>query len=75
MKSNFLTVLLIGFLLNLFSQTTLFKEKYRPQYHFTSEKMWMNDPNGLVYLNGKYHLFYQYYPEKKYLGTDALGTC
>lgn len=73
MKSKFLKVLLIGLSLNLFSQNTAFNEKYRPQYHFTPEKMWMNDPNGLVYLNGKYHLFYQYYPEKNIWGPMHWG--
>lgn len=37
-------------------------EKYRPQFHFTAKKNWLNDPNGLVYYNGVYHMFFQYMP-------------
>ena len=37
-------------------------EAYRPQYHFTPKAHWMNDPNGMVYFNGTYHLFFQYHP-------------
>lgn len=36
---------------------------FRPQLHFTPSAGWINDPNGLVYAEGKYHLFAQYYPE------------
>ena len=35
---------------------------YRPFYHYSPATNWMNDPNGMVYYNGQYHLFYQYYP-------------
>jgi sucrose-6-phosphate hydrolase SacC (GH32 family) len=39
-----------------------YRELFRPQFHFTPAKNWMNDPNGMVYYEGEYHLFYQYNP-------------
>lgn len=39
-----------------------FNEPHRPQIHFSPKEHWMNDPNGMVYYKGNYHLFYQYYP-------------
>ncbi|MFP4975701.1 glycoside hydrolase family 32 protein [Paenibacillus sp. CN-4] len=38
------------------------KNKYRPQLHYSPKKNWMNDPNGMVYYEGEYHLFYQFTP-------------
>jgi fructan beta-fructosidase len=40
-----------------------YDELYRPQFHFSPEKNWHNDPNGLVYYDGEYHMFYQYNPK------------
>jgi sucrose-6-phosphate hydrolase SacC (GH32 family) len=40
----------------------LYGEEYRPQFHFSSRRGWNNDPNGLVYHEGRYHLFYQHNP-------------
>ncbi|MGD9930795.1 MAG: glycoside hydrolase family 32 protein [Mangrovibacterium sp.] len=44
------------------SADVMYHHNFRPYYHYTPQANWMNDPNGMVYYDGKYHLFYQYYP-------------
>ena len=46
-------------------QDSLYKEKNRPQFHFTTRRGWINDPNGLIYYEGEYHLFYQHNPYER----------
>lgn len=53
--------------------TVHYSEKYRPQFHFSPQNNWMNDPNGMVYYQGEYHLFYQYHPESSVWGPMHWG--
>ncbi|MBT8302672.1 MAG: glycoside hydrolase family 32 protein [Maribacter sp.] len=50
-----------------------YDEPFRPQFHFSPEEKWMNDPNGMVFHQGVYHLFYQYYPDDIVWGPMHWG--
>jgi Beta-fructosidases (levanase/invertase) len=50
-----------------------YSEPYRPQFHFSPEANWMNDPNGMIYHDGVYHLFYQHYPDDTVWGPMHWG--
>ena len=68
-------VVLIGCKQSLFNEKKDYSEAelYRPNFHFTPKKGWMNDPNGMFYYNGYYHLFYQYYPDSNVWGPMHWG--
>jgi len=55
------------------SKLSGFTEQYRPQFHFSPDSMWMNDPNGMVFYEGEYHLFYQHHPHSNVWGPMHWG--
>ena len=55
------------------SDYSYYTELYRNQYHFSQYAHWNNDPNGLIYFDGYYHLYYQHHPYNNYWGDMYWG--
>jgi fructan beta-fructosidase len=73
MKSIIFYLLMMILSVKTISQQIDYTEKHRPQFHFSPPAHWMNDPNGMVYYKGEYHLFYQYYPDSTVWGPMHWG--
>ena len=67
------TFLIISVLPKQVNAQPAYHEQYRPQIHFSPKEKWTNDPNGMVYYNGTYHLFFQYYPDSTVWGPMHWG--
>ena len=77
LKGKFLFGIIAFFLypFGLYAQidSNINDEQYRPLIHFSPKEKWVNDPNGMVYHKGVYHLFYQYHPNSSVWGPMHWG--
>lgn len=79
MRQKLITAICISILLSLGndivaqSNNKVMNEMYRPQVHFSPKEHWINDPNGMVYYKGTYHLFFQYHPYSSVWGPMHWG--
>src|SRR6266851_4762946 len=73
-RRSFLVIALIAIgVLCVAQSDEPWNETYRPQFHFTARTGWLNDPNGLVFYDGDYHLFFQHNPADTKWGNMTWG--